>query len=406
MAEEKRAQATRFSEHFHKVRLTSIILSISLFLFTLYPDGKPLGGLIGEKIPPSDIPFAAVCLLVAAVVSFVHMWVIWIGEVKDIDASLQPAGAMFAEVRDVISKGKSTLAQIESLHLTSMEELQRVRAEAVIPFPIQGLWALDAKTIMKELLEDGPLRSDGQLLSKLINAELESFYKTREAAGLYAHLANGVSQALGREGIRAPVEVIRAHLEAQLDPNSPASEKWHFPISIEDPVWNGAGVELAISSFIGGVEQRIATVVSANQQRTDDITQRLSDVDGITQRIADRSTSELLPRLAEFNTQLEQTLKPLARAVRTAKTQFYIFDLLIPAFAFGLAFSHAIGRIFSWESYSASGVINAILHKLNAWGTAAEALTAITIVILLAALLTWIYQPRWRKGHWLGSRET
>lgn len=93
------------SDHFHRVRLTSLVLSCTLLLITVRQPGKEVS-LLGVTINETSTPYLIVALLVAALFSFGHAFTLWYNETRGFEAKIRTAKAQMSDIRDIVSNFK------------------------------------------------------------------------------------------------------------------------------------------------------------------------------------------------------------------------------------------------------------------------------------------------------------
>lgn len=117
----------RLSEHFHKVRLTSLFLSTALLLASLDIPLTFIG--ISWTSDRAHEQFIIASLLIAALTSFLHVWTLWYGEAVDADARLARTHDLIEEISELTNRfstlGKS-MAETSGLLSSRVVDLERI----------------------------------------------------------------------------------------------------------------------------------------------------------------------------------------------------------------------------------------------------------------------------------------
>ena len=386
MDEPKKSQA-RLSDHFHKVRLTSIILSISLFLSTLDRNGEPVLPSLFLKIPREYVPFIILCIAIGATVSFLHAWIIWTADVAKIDADPESASGLAGQLRSTMQETEKTLIEVRDTNAS----IQNVAMH--VPFPVQSLAVLNSEVIQKELNEASVVVHQFKRLSDELQPILDELHRGQPRAEVDRYLAEAVAKALLQKGFAVSADVVAAALEAGLAAPGINVKGWQPTTDVEHARWEGAPILDVVRSYLLSYETRIFTLFESNRQRSTDLERKLDEIEPQLKSSVADFKNLVLPALTNVRSQLSRAFSPLLRAERVSKVEIRVFDLAIPACAYGVGLAHALGRIFGPVLPSAGEVTNDVLGWLSHVGWWAEALAVATILGLIIALVLWVSHP-------------
>ncbi|WP_156442649.1 MULTISPECIES: hypothetical protein [unclassified Sphingomonas] len=383
MGQDRNGKSSRLSEHFHKVRLTSLLLSVSLFLSTIHGSGKVITNLLPTDIPEADIPFIIFCLVVAATVSFLHAWIIWVGEVKDVDASLQPAGEMVGEIDSVTKSCENVLLRVH----VPLDEIKNQYSSLQISSPPERFAILDQERIIDSIKQSPTLQNAEHLITHVIDEALASIYGKELREATVNGLAEAAWTSLGNTVQKPAYLTMRAAMDRFLDERVARFTTW--PPSIKN-----TSAPPTIAQFVSNLELEIRRLVNQNSDQATELRSQLDAVQRRVEAAVHTSRSALVPELQALRRQMADALTPLTRAVRTTKVQVRLFDLAVPGAIYLIALAHALGRLFTPIFPSAATVTTAIFDRLTEIGWWAEALVATALLAPVVVLMTWSYSPR------------
>lgn len=147
------------SDHFHRVRLTSLVLSCTLLLLTMRQPGKE-ASFLGVTIDESSTPILIVALFVAALFSLGHAITLWYNETRGFEAKIRTAKAQMADIRSIVENFKNmesrvTISYIDLARLDSaLSEIDTkyYMKDQIIQI-IQDLYPSDDKELQHDIHE-------------------------------------------------------------------------------------------------------------------------------------------------------------------------------------------------------------------------------------------------------------
>lgn len=92
------------SDHFHRVRLTSLVLSSTLLLLSLQDSGSGTVAFLGVNVPAQNIPFVLLAVGLAALFSLSHACSIWYSQTRKFDERMKIATDDLAKFRGLIDR--------------------------------------------------------------------------------------------------------------------------------------------------------------------------------------------------------------------------------------------------------------------------------------------------------------
>lgn len=351
----------RLSEHYHKIRLTSLVLSIGLLMASLYGLGGVLGklGLPGPETPSSaNAPFLLFSLALAATVTFIHLWVIWRGEIVEIDAQWEDGKNFRDRIRDIIDALEPSIPDMRGVGERVFDLATNIGKASPIPeFNPERLRPAVASALkgpMLKLLEPEIEQSIGNARGQtsaafMVNpsAQLE---KWAEPPGALYLLLSSVYQSGSGSMPPDPMDLQPADFV-------PLNQALAEFVSGRDneilhKVWQSLGVlemdlraalergSPAVSSDIEA--QLMSTVSSTLQQANGPFNERIAELERTTAgALVDQSVL-----VRELIARLDRTRQQLATASRLARAQLRGFDFWVPAALYVIALSHALGVLF------------------------------------------------------------
>lgn len=334
--------AIRLSDHFHRVKLTSLLLSSSLLFFSLSPptstDAKLFGvATIGTLKPP----FLTACLLVAATVSAAHLFVLWWGEKKDTGLKLAGGQDMEAEFRmlhaeaiDLLKGWSSVLDRVTPTLSSewverSLPALERNEIEAALGDPFSETdvenrrVALDS--LFKKLIDD-VVRPLSYQLSRA---------KSSVASGTLQHDENSLTGHYRKPFPYDPLSIKMSDLQAFLQPFTGEGLRSQLIKLASD----------RLANELEDMRRRLVPMLALSEREQERVRTQLAD---LHQKL-DFGATTLVEKLPAFSHDIRSARQALSRVKRVRRAEF-ILDLWVPAGLYLIAFAHAVGRLW-WPRF-------------------------------------------------------
>ena len=377
----------RLSDHFHKVRLTSLATS-TVALFLCFHTDKGTLTLGGISLSGIDTTFVIVSAWIAATVSILHVYTLWYSETRTLSDQIQVVGTQiqaihqiqgtFAMLRDDYSafhanfgsgKGDSAGVHVEVLNLNYLQ----ASVDGITGDGGDGLFVRTVNEIASSM--SAGLQSIEPPFHSSWSAE------TKENLEALFYPTGGVpaDQKIAGTRVRRGIDDILMDADQRY---RQAHEKF-----VDDRVrqWRGLAMEEGQKWA-----RKVRDSIELNRAETQKVNTYITDSEHKIENIRYSMLETFGPGLDR----LFEALKPLRKYHNRTWLQIYLFDLGIGLSLYSIASCHVIGKTLGGSFMSAPLLTTAAINHINSLGSLAK-------IVFLAALFTAIillarYAPRIR----------
>jgi len=370
--------ASRLSEHFHKVRLTSLLLSSILFLLAIRSANSGDIEFLGIKIGRAEASFVLVAIAIAAIASFLHAWVIWYSETRDLDLQIRRSSQIVHQIYQIIDGYQNTQQLISET---------ATRVEGIICQAQEATPTLKFKDAI-EAFEQLPSNHLDQQITQDISMGISSTYFGLD------NLRNNAPSEISRSVISALQEI--GILSSRGMSDEPVLQ---YTNAINSSISAALNKQIDIIFLMPiDYQQKLRDVISANMERHANVIKpRALDWLRINEEESDRrfkiveaagkqaiqALEMIKPPLAKSAQEISYVLRPLKAVTAATKIQLYGFDIWAPAGLFMLAVCHAVGRLFGgflWSAPETTERLIKLLAPAREWG-------GIGVVIIMVVVI-------------------
>jgi hypothetical protein len=378
---ERENSATRLSDHFHKVRLTSLILSMSLLFASIHGNTLKLP-LLDLTVATGEGPFLLVSLSIASAVAFAHFLTLWRAEAREVDSQSQDAMTFQSSVQTLIGEAQSLQQRIEDRSSELYKFARNIDEGGRVPRPVQTVeWDAFHRKLrgaLEELTDD--------LSEKIYNVGVVAAQNIT-AAGIQEENALH-DQAIQDENLYAlrerlsldDFEIVLKEIRARrLEEQSRANGVVGFVFDNQKRVLESFRSDAHDKLFTDAeFSSALMGVMSENNLMLDQFVR--------TNEKASSDFSELSTEVQKQTVKLSSALRALRRSSRLTQIQIRGFDLAIPTIAFGIAEAHSIGSLFTGFIPSAPAMFGAIQPYIKAGGWLATTVVCLVFGGAIASL--------------------
>jgi hypothetical protein len=280
------------TDHAHRLRLTSILMSILCFGLSI-PTRCPFDGfdLFGAKLGGTNKEFIVTGILAAALISFTSFALSFFDEIPGVIESRRHLHADAIRLQNVDSK-------LEDILFNISETGKRVGILSDVHQPGFRLPLLDIEFFLRGFTANWSESNTAYFLEMLFDSGFPDLYEKKgDAYGL-------VSPEVIKGRLRSAFEVILFEKKCEWD-----SRDGLYPEVAENPAWMASKA----------VWQLLEVVRSNNHESGSKLTQILSELRGIRSARKHATTRSLI--------------------------QSYVLDFGVPSAVFGIATLHALGAL-------------------------------------------------------------
>lgn len=385
MSTAKSTTAAQLTEHFHKVRLTSLTLSISLFLTSVH-QGLPsiLTSIIGTPqnadlitgTPRNpDLKFFVICLAIAATVSFIHAWALWSGEVTNASESLRASKAVEDEIADIRNQARAEISRL-SRDISELEVDSRRLAS-------QEIYLIDQQSL-EEAIATAPSDEARKALQLGLTQKLLTGNSLLPEPGPGTIAIVRIHTAARAVLERAGIEPTDDDLNKIAQPANDLIVEYNTHFIAEYNRRFRSTDDLA-GAYLTAIDSWKNATVARRNEGEHKIESAIGKVVEDVANLREASATEL----GKLSAGLQGVLRPLRRAQRSTKMTVYGTDLVVTAAMYLLAMCHAVGRVFGGITGSIADWTNSGLLLLAGLGWWAEAIAVALIAAVIAALIAY-----------------
>jgi len=374
---------SRLSDHFHKIRITTILLSTSLLLCCISKGTGALSLFLSSYTPDAEsYNFILVMLGLAVLVSASHMALIWFDERRKLELFYVDAQAVITASGQMIEIANATSSQLLSACSTNSEIFKRIGSTDTTAL----------RRVMEEHLgEEAQRVAKTRIIQDIRGLEHFSFHfpEMHNDAEAVVNKIMALSSITDNERRDFVSDQLRHIIESswanKLGNIRMERESW---IRIEEMAKNAAErVAMEMQMLARDIPERTAPafsdIIIAEKNQTTSIKNFMES--------ANTNLETVKNTIPSVVSSLKQLRRALNRSSRSVKAIIWIYDLTIPLIAALIAELHLVGFLFFPVIPSAPRVFNLIQRNVSAHGWVSS---IAALVLISATAMVWVRQMR------------